>query len=541
MKIFKQVIGPATAEWDEDTPLRWTMTETVGKGNRAELKRISFDLTPLLQGYARDFLLALKEYWLDSRLQLKLKTIETDAYRIQSVLQTCQSEFTRICTERATTPVSFQRIDSNLLLGLWAVKDTVPHNYLVTFSAFHKKHRHNPALFQVDLQPCDFPRRERADEDPGGRGAVGRLRKNVLASALSRAALVQILNITEAAYEAGELSLSVFAFSRLLLSRAARPESFRLLRLKDLQIDEVDGRKTYFLTMAIPKARTAEAPLAHIRLHSDVGMILDQQRAAVAERLGNLIRKKNLASSGQTPPSSPYTIGDLPLFPGGGCSGRMVQMTKDRLGMVRGTEEFFRCYVRPLKKLTGAKISHLAMRHTLGTQLAIAGCSASTIAAVLLHASHRSASVYVDLIFSGAIDELSDSLESAFLEHFPVIKQFVSVKDTIAPAKRIVSPSVDRSRRETTGECGRHQICQYAPIACYECPRFKPCYDVDHTINLKRINEELESARNGGLPRQADIKRYKHIANRIRVVINICEAKQAAIAAERAAGRQLHE
>lgn len=537
MKTFKQIIGPATAEWDEDTPLRWTMTETIGKGNRAELKRLSFDLTPLLQGYTQDFLLALKEYWLDSRLQLKLKTIETDAYRIQSILQTCQNEFTRICNERAAPLVRFQRIDSDLLMGLWAVKDTVPHNYLITFRAFHNKHRYNPALFQVDLRPSDFPRRERADdEDPSQFGAVGRLRKNVLASALSRAALVQILNITEAAYEAGELSLSVFAFSRLLLSRAARPASFRGLRLKDLQIDEVDSRKAYFLTMAIPKARTAEVPLAHIRLHPDVGMILDRQRGDVAGRLSHLIQEKNLAQSGQPSTSSPYTIGDLPLFPGGGPSGRMVQMTKDRLGMVRGTEEFFRCYVTPLKKLTRAKISHLAMRHTLGTQLAIAGCSASTIAAVLLHASQRAASVYVDLIFSGAIDELSDSLESGFLEHFPVIKQFVSVKDTIAPAKRIVSPSVDRTRRETTGECGRHHICQYAPITCYECPRFKPCYDVDHTINLERVNEELESARYGGLPRQADIKRYKHIANRIRVVISICDVKQQAIAAERAAG-----
>jgi hypothetical protein len=190
-------------------------------------------------------------------------------------------------------------------------------------------------------------------------------------------------------------------------------------------------------------------------------------------------------------------------------------------------------YTAPLKKLTGARINHNVMRHTIGTQLAIAGCSATTIAAVLLHATSATASVYVDLIFSGAIDELSDSLMPAFLEHFPVIKQFVSVTDAIDPAKRIVSPSVDHRRRETTGECGRNHICQYAPIACYDCIRFIPCYDVDHTINLERVNEELNSARCGGLPRQADIKRYMHIANRIRVVINICEAKREAITAER--------
>ena len=532
MNIVKQVIGPAVAEWDEVAPLRWTMSETVGKGKRAELKQFSFDLTPLLQCYDPDFLLALKECWVDSRLTLRLTSIFSEANKVQSVLQACQGQFLLICKEHATTPPLFKRIDSDLTMGLWGIKDNVPHSYLTTFKAFYNKHRRNHNIFQVDLAASDIPSGRRADEDSGKLGAIGRLRKSVLASALSRATLVQILNITEAAYEAGELNLGIFAFSRLLLNRAARPESFRLLRLKDLQIDVENGTKVYFLTIPIPKARTVDQPLAHIRLHPDVGMILDRQRDAVAKRLGSLIVKRNAMQREGLQDSSPYTIGDLPLFPGGGSSGRMEQSTKDRLGMVRNTGDLFGYYINPLKRLTGAKISHLAMRHTLGTQLAIAGCSSTTIAAVLLHASNRSASVYVDLVFSGVIDELSDSLEPAFLEHFPVIKQFVSISDAIAPAKRIVSSSVDRMRREITGECNRHQICQYAPIACYECPRFKPCYDIDHTINLERVEEEIESARKGGLPRQADIKRYTHIANRIRVVINICEAKREAIAAK---------
>jgi hypothetical protein len=376
----------------------------------------------------------------------------------------------------------------------------------------------------------DFPRGQQTEQS-SGHGLVGRLRKNVLASALSRATLVHILNVTEAAYEAGELSLGVFAYSRLLLSRAARPESFRVLRLKDLQIDEIDGTTTYYLTVTIPKARTAERPRATVRLHPDVGRILDRQRAAVAERLGGLIKEKNALSRN----GLKYTIGDLPLFPAGGASGRICRNTKDRLGMASTRQILSATYMHPLKRLTGAKMDHVVLRHTMGTQLAIAGCAASTIAAVLLHATHRTAGVYVDLVFSGAIDELSDSLEPAFLEHYPVIKEFASINDEIDPAKRVLSPSVDRSRRETTGECGRRQICQDAPIACYDCHRFKPCYDADHTVNLERVNEELASARGGGLPRQVDLKRYAHIANRIRVVILICEAKREAIAAEREA------
>lgn len=527
MSAVKHVVGPAVAEWVEDAPLRWTMSETLGKGKRAELKEYLFDLRPLLQGYKSEFLLALKDYLIDRRLQVRLVTISIEAYQIRSVLQRCQREFKRVSIESGIAPPVFERVDSDFLTGLWAVQQNLSPSSLAGFKCFYAKQHHNSALFQKSLYPSQFPTGIAGDSLR--LGALGRIRQNILTSALSQAALVQILNITEAAYETGELSLSVFAYSRLLLSRAARPESFRLLLLKDLQVDEIDGKKAYFLTITIPKARTATRPRATIRLHQDVGLILDRQRDAVARSLGGFIEKKNAELSEDVRKFPPYTIGDLPLFPAGGSSGRMTQRTKDRLGMVATGRHIACCYTAPLKKLTGARITHLAMRHTMGTQLAIAGCSASTIAAVLLHASSHTASAYVDLLFSGAIDELSDSLEPAFLEHFPVITQFVSVNHPINQDQRIVSSSLDRGRRETTGECGRPQICQYAPIACYECHRFKPCYDVDHTINLDRVIEELNAATGGGLPRQADIKRYLHIANRIRVVISICDAKREAI------------
>jgi hypothetical protein len=444
-----------------------------------------------------------------------------------------QDGFAKSAAELSSASPVFDRISFDFLVGLWAVKDSVPKMYLTTFRSFFRKHRHNGVLFAHGLHDGDFPTSKDTD-DASALGPVGQLRKSVLGSALSRAALVHILNITEAAYESGDLSLGVFAFSRLLLSRAARPESFRVLRLKDLRIDEDEGTKTYYLNLTIPKALTAKRPMATVRLHPDVGRILDQQRAAVADRLGHLVAAKN-AQRDQGDLNSPlYTVGDLPIFPAGGSSGRIFPDTKERLGMIARAQDLWGYYMKPLKTLTLIKLNHIALRHTMGTQLAIAGCSTSTIAAVLLHATHRAAGVYVDLVFSGAIDELSDSLEPAFLEHFPVIREFASIRNEIDPAKRIVSPTADRSRRETTGECGRRQICRYAPITCYECHRFKPCYDADHTVNLKRVEEEIASARDGGLPREVDVKRYMHIANRIRVVISICEAKRDAVAAGKA-------
>lgn len=527
MSTVEQIIGPATAEWDEKNPLCWKMSEIVGEGTRAELQSFSFDLAGLQYSYHFDLLVAIKEVLVQRRTTAKLKTIDTDFARLRSVLQRCADAFSESCAHLSPDAPLFRRIDKKFLTSLWALKNGVPRNYLDTFKAFFRRHRHNTAIFEVGLKEGDFPQRGKSD-DANPLGKVGQLRKNVLASALSRATLVQILNITEAAFESGELNLGLFAYSRLLLCRAARPESFRLLRLKDLQIDESGGTKTYYLNLSIPKSREAQRPMATIRLHAEVGRILDLQRAAVAERLGPLLVAKNADG---VEGSQKYTVGDLPLFPTGVKAGRIFPKARERLGVVTNASCFLTYYSAPLQELTRVKMTHNALRHTIGTQLAIAGCSTPTIAAVLLHATHRAAAVYVDLIFSGAIDELSDSLESAFLEHFPVIKEFASIKDQLDPAQRIVSTTTDRIQQITTGECGRLEICQYAPISCYECPRFKPCYDADHTINLERVMDELVIARDGGLARSIDVKRYTHIANRIRLVISVCKVKREAIAA----------
>lgn len=524
--MFEQAVGNAIAEWTEEEPLRWVMRETLGEGRHALEHEISLDLTSLLAGYSRPFLLALKEVLVARRLRVSLSTIQTQKDRLSSLLQCCQQHFAESCKTQGLARVVFDRIDSDFLLGLSAIKRDVDIPQRRAIKSLYLANRDNASLFAPDLVPGDFP----AYDDP--EGPEGRLRRNVLASAMSRSALVEILNFTEAAFNSGELSLAHFAFSRLLLSRAARPETYRLLRCKDLRIDTSGGSKSYFLTLSIPKARTGTPPQANISIHREVGQLLEKQREAVVSTIGHLVEAKNASLSDDERKLLLYTAGDLPLFPARGT--RMFSTTKSRLGMLASGAAFTLEYVRPLQDLTASRITCTGMRHTIGTQLAIAGCSSSTIAAVLLHASTKAARVYVDLIFEGAIDELSDSLEGAFAQHFPVFNEFASAQDEMDPNQRIQSESSDRSRRETTGACGRKHICQYAPIACYECPCFKPCYDVDHAINLGVVVDEIRSAEQGGLQRQVDVKRYTHIANRIRVVINVCEVKRAAVEAERA-------
>lgn len=521
MTLMSRAVGTAVAEWHEEEPLRWVLREKRGEGKHATVLVTPFDLRPIQSGYSSAFLHALRDSLIDRRLRNSHRTCKTLGYNVRRLLQICQEAFEQTCAEQGIACTKFERIDGDFLVGLSAIKDKVSPAYRVSLTHLYAEERENTALFAADLRSGDFP--------DGHQQRDGKLRKNVVATALSRAALVEVLNATEAAFEAGELDLSRYAFSRILLSRTARPETYKSLRCKDLMIDQRAGVKSYFLSLEIPKARTSERPVATVSIHPEVGRLLEKQREAVADRLTHLLDEKNSESTGLD--SNKFTVGDLALFPSPAAhfAGERV----NRLGMMRESGQFAAVYVEPLRRAANKHFTCTAMRHTMGTQLAMAGCSSHTIAAVLLHATSETAKVYVDLVFEGVIDELSDSMEPAFMEHFPVYKEFVSAKTPIAPEKRIVSRSPDRSRRETTGECGRDQICEQAPLTCYDCYRFKPAYDVDHTINLDRVNEEIGKVQDAGLQWQSDVRRWKHLGNRIRVVIQVCELKRAALELER--------
>jgi hypothetical protein len=197
--------------------------------------------------------------------------------------------------------------------------------------------------------------------------------------------------------------------------------------------------------------------------------------------------------------------------------------------MCADSTAFIRAYLRPIEKLARRDLTFNALRHTVGTQLALAGLSASSIAAVLRHATDDTCQRYVDLFFQGVLDRISDAMQPSFDEHFPVYKDVmdraISKKDAIPREKAIVSEDPETGHREVTAECGRKSLCGYAPLACYECNKFRPCWDADHTINLRVVDREIADFDRQGLAMQHEARKYKHLRNAIRVVISICELK----------------
>ncbi len=510
MAVMHQVIGNTIAEWDDAIPLAWTMSETTGPKNDQRTQTVSFDLSELRTGYEDDFLLTLKDTLIARRKRVTLVTVNTEIGNIRSLLRKVQSR-------RAGDP-RVTHIDRTFLLTLRTILQDVSITYLGTFRQLFTENRESP-LFAHDLVPEDFPVKKPI------KGYQGNKIANILAKALSRAAQVEILRRCEDAYESGTIDIGHFAFLHLAFHVYCRPASYRRLTLTDLQID-VDPEtqvKTYFLWVIPMKTRasTKSPTKMSYPLDSTVGELLEAQRIQVIKTWGHLVADDD--------------IGKLALFPPrkAGTDGRWVSRhAQTHFGETSKTN-FIRGYLYPLLKLQESiTFDFHGLRHTVATQLAVAGCSATTISVVLKHASRASCQAYVDIAFQGLADALSEAMEPAVGTHFPAA--FCSKSDLIAPEKAINSIELATGRRELIGECGKTNACQYAPLACYSCIRFTPCFDADHSINLRFAESEINKYEGGGLPFRELANQFKQIRRYIMLYVAAVNQYQYALAQQEA-------
>lgn len=502
MVAMHQVVADAVAEWDDKSPLKWTMRETNGKGDEQLTTIFDFDLTPLESGYHIDFLLELKDIFVKMRKRIALRTIRTESFRIRSVLFSVRDQ--KLLTNAVT------QIDESFLLALRTIVHDVPRTCIDSLKRIFIA---NPdsILFSLGLNTEDFPiYRSKL-------GAMGEITSRIITKALTRATMVEVLRSAENAYESKKFDIGTFSFCHLAFHAYCRPESYRSLTVSDFQVD-IDlqtGITSYFIFVKPVKSRLHTPKKIAYRLNSFVGELVAAQRASVIEKYGHLIPADD--------------IGKLALYPSRRLNSAKTWLNphaRANYGAVSGSTSFADTYMRPIRALIDdLKLNFTALRHTVGTQLAVAGCSAKTIQSVLRHASDKTCQAYVDLAFEGVIDRLSDSLQPAFEAHFPAFADLRSKRDPIEPGRAINSEDLDTGRRELTGECGRSIACQYAPLACYECPRFIPCYDADHSLNLEVVDREIRDYEGRGLAFRPMLEKGKHIRNHIRVVMLVSDQK----------------
>lgn len=500
-----RTIGNTVAEWDDDQPFVFTMREEVGPSDGRTTKTITIDLTDLREGFEDAFMLHLKAHLIERRSRVILRTLKTETGNLINLF--------RKVIDLKLFNAKVGVIDEAFLLCLGSVKESLkPSNLEYLKKAFASSP--NSHLFAKGLHISNFPRQE------SKKGGHGSQIDRILGKALSQAAVVHILDLCDIAYATGAIDIGHYSFAHLAFAVFCRPESYRQIRVSDLDFDKESNQ----YAIRIVRAKTGEHVPGKVTycINEPLGVLLMKQRQAVIASYGHLVVKDDIEK--------------LALFPARGLrsdkSEWLHEFANQNYGMYENSSDFHNGYSKALKKSfkdDQFTLSANALRHTVGTLLAQTGASARTIQAVLKHASQNVCRAYVDIAFAGMSQELSEAMRPAFQEHLPGLLNFRSKSDPVLLEKSIRSEDLETGRIEDAGECGKEIACENAPIVCYGCFRFRPCWDADHSVNLKVVQREIDDMSKRGKPFQHMVDRARTARNWIIIVMNAADRYRDAI------------
>lgn len=502
-----RTIGNTVVHWEDGEPFAFTMTKQVGPRSHRVPKIITMDFAGLRQGFTDEFLNAFKEHLIERCNRVKLVSLETEHKNLRALLvQVIGLELFE---------VKVDVIDEGFLLCLAAEKSDFTAQQLKYLKMAYFANPHSP-LFAKGLVASDFPMHTNK------RGYHGQQIDNILAKALTRSAAAHILDVSDTAYANGTMEISHYSFIHLAFAVFVRPNSYRQIRVSDLS---VTTSGLYFISIVTSKTGEEYPSKNTLNINEPLGVLLTKQRQHVIEKYGHLV--------------APEDIKNLALFPARllakDKSQWQSQYANENYGMYERSETFSKAYPQAIKeqhfKSDKFTLGANALRHTVGTLLAQTGASAKTLQAVLKHASPKVCEAYVDIAFHGMMQELSNAMRPAFAEHLPALINFRSKDDPVPPAKQVVSWDLDTGKIEDAGACGKSIACANAPIVCYGCVRFTPCWDADHGVNLRIAEKEIEDMSKRGKPFEHMVNRARSAKNKIILVINAADRYRQALLA----------
>lgn len=500
-------IGNTVVEWADGEPFVFTMAQQIGARDRQVSKTITIDFTELQQGFTENFLNALRGHLMERCLQVKIASLQTEQATLLGFLAKV------IALKLFETKIDV--IDEGFLLCVAAEKVNFTTGSLRYLKKAFSTDPHSP-LFAKGLVESDFPTKTIK------KGAHGQTIDNILAKALTRSAAAHILDICDTAYASGAMDIGHYSFVHLAFAVYTRPNSYRQIQLGDLTIT-TSG--VYVIYIVASKSREEYPSRIPFCINEPLGVLLTKQRQHVIEKFGHLVAKNDIKK--------------LALFPARQLRKDHSQWCREysnkHFGMLE-SHSFNASYPKAIRKKyfhgDGCTLGANALRHTVGTLLAQTGASAKTIQAVLKHASNNVCKAYVDIAFHGLMEELSEAMRPAFIEHLPALISFRSKSDPVSPEKQVQSWDPDAGKLEETGACGKSIACANSPIVCYGCVRFIPCWDADHGINLRIAEKEIEDMSNRGKPFQHMVDRARSAKNKIILVMNAADRYRHALQKE---------
>ena len=302
-------------------------------------------------------------------------------------------------------------------------------------------------------------------------------------------------------YAEGALSTERCATLSLFKSTGRRTEQIASLKVKDFSLtSKFTGKPTYVVNIPRVKQiggrfRTKFKPFGLVK---SVGQVIEQHiKESLADVEAQLERKL-----------TPVEQSELPLFVTSNVIDTMKTLSdedfldflKSELAHISSSALSRRLVtatnqLKVVSERTGELIhvNPYRFRYTLGTRAAIQGAGTLTIATLLDHSDTQNVGVYVANVPEYAI-EISKIMNQPLARYAAafagkLVKDEDEANEENAGATRIPL----REKDCDVGSCGTSAFCQdYAPIACYLCPKFRPWINAPHHLVLQWLIEERE-------------------------------------------------
>lgn len=168
------------------------------------------------------------------------------------------------------------------------------------------------------------------------------------------------------------------------------------------------------------------------------------------------------------------------------------------------------------------KVFPTRFRYTLGSRAASESAGILTIATLLDHSDIQNADVYVRNVPEYAV-EISKIMNQPLARYAAAFSGKIVFNEDEANKENPGAARIPFQEKDcSVGSCGTDSFCtDYAPIACYVCPKFRPWANAPHHLMLEHLMEERERIKenNGGDLRIAAIND--------RIIVAVCQVMKA--------------
>jgi integrase len=302
-------------------------------------------------------------------------------------------------------------------------------------------------------------------------------------------------------YAEGILTTERYAILLLYKSTGRRSEQLASLKVKDFSLtSKYTGYPTYVVNIPRIKQRGGRfrSTFKAFGLVKSVGQIIEQHiKESIAEVEFQLNRKLTAEEQGELPlfitasvieEAKKYTGIKFHEF----LKSELSHLTSAALGRRLNTAVN---QLKVISERTGELIhvNPYRFRYTLGTRAAIEGAGIITIATLLDHSDTQSVACYVANVPEFAI-EISKIMNQPLARYAAAFAGKVVENEGEANKETLGATRIPlREKNCDVGSCGTNAFCQdYAPIACYLCPKFRPWAGAPHHLVLEWLMEERE-------------------------------------------------